>query len=397
MVRKNNVQLFVCQPSLCWPCEPTLADTFISTACAVYAHGVCVCVSARVAPVSVCCVWELKYFMGKPKRKSRKMKIFQTIREAFNSIGINQNDRKGKIFKASFLYGFNSILNCAFLFHKAKTYRQYTDNIFMTSATIIISISFITVIVKMSRLFKFINRCERISEKSTSDILITQHTFVCRYVIDVIEHEAFLMKWKIDFFQTNSFGVSGIEKHLWWDKSTHWKLDTSHLFFCHESDTGVLDNAKVCHQHIHVLHNWHGPRCTQTTHPNVVSFTQSHTYRFQFNRPSVWFVLLVFSRNRFPFNTKNPIGYCVAIVLQYALIAYNSFLVASMVSLGVGAYLFTISMAEYIKDILNSINERAQQEDENQMKDIVSSLADFIEIHTILKELCSLGLWPYTC
>lgn len=68
-----------------------------------------------------------------------------------------------------------------------------------------------------------------------------------------------------------------------------------------------------------------------------------------------------------------------------------------MVSLGVGAYLFTISMAEYIKDILNSINERAQQEDENQMKDIVSSLADFIEIHTILKELCSLGLWPYTC
>lgn len=96
---------------------------------------------------------------------------------------------------------------------------------------------------------------------------------------------------------------------------------------------------------------------------------------------------MVFPRNRFPFNTKNPIGYCFAIVLQYALIAYNSFLVASMVSLGVGAYLFTISMAEYIKDILNSIDERAKQEDENQMKDIVGSLADFIEIYTILKEL----------
>lgn len=58
-----------------------------------------------------------------------------------------------------------------------------------------------------------------------------------------------------------------------------------------------------------------------------------------------------------------------------------------MVSLGVGAYLFTISMAEYIHEILNSINERAKQEDENQMKDIVGSLADFIEIYTILKEL----------
>lgn len=66
-----------------------------------------------------------------------------------------------------------------------------------------------------------------------------------------------------------------------------------------------------------------------------------------------------------------------------------------MVSLGVGAYLFTISMAEYIKDILNSINERAQQEDENQMKDIVGSLADFIEIYTILKELSGVPAWAY--
>lgn len=91
--------------------------------------------------------------------------------------------------------------------------------------------------------------------------------------------------------------------------------------------------------------------------------------------------------NRFPFDTKNPIGYCVAIVLQYALIAYNFFLLASMVSLGVGAYLFTISMAEYIKDILNAINERTQQDDENKITDIGQQLADFIEIYSILKEL----------
>lgn len=115
--------------------------------------------------------------MGKSKRKSKKMKLFQTVREYIHAVGINQSDRfSGKIFKASFLYGFNSILNCAFLFHKAKTYRQYTDDIFMTSATIIISISFITVIVKMSRLFKFINRCERISEKSTSNKRTPTHT-----------------------------------------------------------------------------------------------------------------------------------------------------------------------------------------------------------------------------
>lgn len=96
------------------------------------------------------------------------MKLFQTIRENIRLLGINQNDRfSGKILKASFLYGFNSILNCAFLFHKARTFREYTDDIYMTSATIVITISFITVIVKMSRLFKFINRCERIAEKST--------------------------------------------------------------------------------------------------------------------------------------------------------------------------------------------------------------------------------------
>lgn len=58
-----------------------------------------------------------------------------------------------------------------------------------------------------------------------------------------------------------------------------------------------------------------------------------------------------------------------------------------MVSLGVGAYLFTIAMAEYIKDILDQINERTKQEDEHPMKEIVGQLADFIEIYSILKEL----------
>lgn len=64
-----------------------------------------------------------------------------------------------------------------------------------------------------------------------------------------------------------------------------------------------------------------------------------------------------------------------------------------MVSLGVGAYLFTISMAEYIKDILNSINERTKQQDEEQMKDILGQLADFIEIYMILKELSVECVW----
>lgn len=58
-----------------------------------------------------------------------------------------------------------------------------------------------------------------------------------------------------------------------------------------------------------------------------------------------------------------------------------------MVSLGVGAYLFTISMAQYIKDILSSINERTKQDDDHQMKDIIGQLADFIDIYAILKEL----------
>lgn len=44
-------------------------------------------------------------------------------------------------------------------------------------------------------------------------------------------------------------------------------------------------------------------------------------------------------------------------------------------------------MAEYIKDILNSINERTKQNDETQIKDILGHLADFIEIYSILKEL----------
>lgn len=65
-----------------------------------------------------------------------------------------------------------------------------------------------------------------------------------------------------------------------------------------------------------------------------------------------------------------------------------------MVSLGVGAYLFTIAMAEYIKDILNSINERTKAgDDENKITDISHQLVDFTEIYSMLKELSGTLLW----
>lgn len=168
-----------------------------------------------------------------------KMKLFQTIREYIQ----DQNDRiSGKIFKASFLYGFNSILNCAFLFHKAKTFREYTDDIYMTSATIVITFSFVMVIVKMSRLFKFINRCERITEKSKQFSSI----FKCvrgRKIDFVFRFSLFKFTVSVRAY---SIGISRIESYLRWNKSTHWKLDTCHLFFCHESHSNSLDIPNIC-------------------------------------------------------------------------------------------------------------------------------------------------------
>lgn len=64
-----------------------------------------------------------------------------------------------------------------------------------------------------------------------------------------------------------------------------------------------------------------------------------------------------FPFQRFPFDSKNLMGYLVAVALEYMGNVHLYVFSAEFTSLGLGAFLFTISMTEDIKNNLSSINK----------------------------------------
>lgn len=91
----------------------------------------------------------------------------------------------------------------------------------------------------------------------------------------------------------------------------------------------------------------------------------------------------MFARQRFPFNTNNPVGYSVAVFIQYFTVGYQFLFLACVIPLGIGAFLFEITMAKEVKNDLIAINEDAKIDD--QQVQIFKQLTEFIQIHLILK------------
>lgn len=91
---------------------------------------------------------------------------------------------------------------------------------------------------------------------------------------------------------------------------------------------------------------------------------------------------------RFPFDSKTPIGYMVSFVLEYLMLMYVSYAVACILSIGFGAYSFIIAMTEDIKINVNITNDDIKIK-KNRSK-IVEQISDFIEIHSNAKQLSEL-------
>lgn len=88
---------------------------------------------------------------------------------------------------------------------------------------------------------------------------------------------------------------------------------------------------------------------------------------------------------RFPFDWRNPIGYLVALTLQYTANVRFFKLVACLVATGLGAFSFELSMTTHVKTDLKLINESAKMK-ENRLSTL-KRLSEFIEFHSRLKEL----------
>lgn len=95
--------------------------------------------------------------------------------------------------------------------------------------------------------------------------------------------------------------------------------------------------------------------------------------------------------NRFPFDTDNPIGYLSAVILEYAMSAYEFFLVACTLALGIGEYCFAISASAQMQRFLSKMNDLARV-NENQSNEIKLTFTQFIDAHGFVKQLSIMSI-----
>lgn len=88
---------------------------------------------------------------------------------------------------------------------------------------------------------------------------------------------------------------------------------------------------------------------------------------------------------RLPFDWRNPVGYLIAAPFQYILLENPLRYLATMLSIGAGMFLFTISMTEDGKTDLRAANDCVHT---NQSSDAMfEHLSTFLRDHSNIKEL----------
>lgn len=99
------------------------------------------------------------------------MKLFQIAQKKIAILGITsaQSTQKTpfnwKIIRVYFIYGVAWTSSALFLFKEAETFDEYTNNIYITSATAMIMFCFTVVVFKMAKLFQFISDCGKVTER----------------------------------------------------------------------------------------------------------------------------------------------------------------------------------------------------------------------------------------
>lgn len=100
------------------------------------------------------------------------MKLFQIIRKKFAVLGISPANSiqkyplNPKLVLVYFIYGATWSSSALFLYRKANTFEEYTNNIYVTSATAMIIITYTVVVTKMSKFFTYINNYGQTVERS---------------------------------------------------------------------------------------------------------------------------------------------------------------------------------------------------------------------------------------
>lgn len=97
-----------------------------------------------------------------------KMKLFQIVQKNFALLGICSNESRLNRKSVMIFLAFGLAINFGilFLFFKANTSLEYTNNIYMTTVMILSCIAFAIMLLKKGKLFKLIAKIEEFFDES---------------------------------------------------------------------------------------------------------------------------------------------------------------------------------------------------------------------------------------
>lgn len=90
---------------------------------------------------------------------------------------------------------------------------------------------------------------------------------------------------------------------------------------------------------------------------------------------------------RLPFDWRNPLGYVVAVAIQYTMTSYATIIGSAVIAIGIGSYLYVIASCKCIKGNLMSISH------EWSTQNIFDQFIEFIEFHKFVKQLRNKWNW----
>ena len=92
--------------------------------------------------------------------------------------------------------------------------------------------------------------------------------------------------------------------------------------------------------------------------------------------------------NRFPFDWKNPVGYLIAVVLEYIIVSLALRYMGCFLGYGFGGYFFVMAIAKDLKSFVKSIGKSAKKcQSTTSEQKILQNLCEFIRLHTSVKKL----------
>lgn len=153
--------------------------------------------------------------------------------------------------------------------------------------------------------------------------------------------------------------------------------------YCRNKSTATLCcNSIVLDHFFSILHVRFGQWCLHFGCSNVVS----SKYLWNFSNVCVLKYLdFVVTNRRFPFDTKNPIGYALAMLDEGLMGLYAFIALISLATIAIDCFLYVTTMAKDMIRMLNDVKRNAMVK--NDRPRILGQLYEFVEFHSSVKQL----------